>query len=87
MKSKPMLRKPSCTQAEAALLTDQPVLVGDVVLGNIVPRKFATGSYGWSFVGGVSIPLANGIEANCQCVVCIVVKHSGARLQVEGQGS
>jgi len=86
MKSISRLKKPSCTQAEAALLTDQLVLVGDVVLGKIVPRTFATGSYGWSFVGGVSIPLAKGIEANCQCVVCIVVKHSGAQLQAEGQG-
>lgn len=71
-------KAPSCTFEELSKLGIQAVKVGDVAIGQVVPKTFSTGSYGLGYAGPLVLQLPDGKVAECQVSINITVKHSKA---------
>jgi hypothetical protein len=76
-KAKEKVAKSANCTLESVLATGPlPVTIGGIVVGNVCPKQFSTGSFGFGLNGPVQIPLKDGGFADCQLGLNVTVKHS-----------
>jgi hypothetical protein len=66
-------RSPSCSFDELMQTGPLTVTLGTTVVGELLPRRFTTGSYGYGLNGKVAVPLLNGGTALMQASMCLNV--------------
>ncbi len=69
-------RYPSCSFDELMQTGPLTVTLGMTVIGEAVPRRFSTGSYGFALHGHKAIPLPGGGTAKVMCSMILTVIDS-----------